>query len=172
MDYSKFFKTYKKVNLISESTIDYLKHLIKKAIFEKDEQFFSNYKNVFYNKEFDLTDEQNEKGKKYLIKRYLTIHGYKRTDQRIVFSRETLNIISLLFNEKTKFEFKFCGFAAFSNGFLRLYEPIYKIYVKENQFSKEYSFKYVHFQGIDYDININCKGFLKHNSKFYLDEIL
>ena len=104
---------------------------------------------------YNIERIQEEKGKKYLIKKHLTLSGKKRKTSNIDNDTFIKAIKSLQTGEF--YYFTFDGFKEVTNGFYRAFYPIYTLYTGDIEIS------YFHINGFDYEGDttsiINGRGF-------------
>ena len=139
--YEKLVKKINDTNLITEKEVNRIKNALS-----RDYETVSNIlrKNNF-KFSYNLTNDQKEKGKEYLVKKHLKLNG----QQRLTSDLETgfIKMIQSL-QEGYNYNFTFEGFEEITNGFFLYYAPVYKLSVNG------YEIYYFHYNGNDYEEGI------------------
>lgn len=158
-------------NYIEEKEILRIKNFYQDALFKKDFEFIEFINNFrFFNKIIRISPEQNEKGKEYLKKKYLTMFGYQRTGKLIKLDYVSRQIIERANWKEVKFYF--AGFVIISNGILKFIEPIYLFETYERQTNFYKAFRYFHYGDCDYNFNFNKDEYLKGDSILFIKDFI
>lgn len=165
----KEFAQIDRTNFIFERQILRIKHFYQNAIFKKDNDYIKLFENRnFWLKELNIEETQRIKGYQYFRKNYLKYNGTLRNNKWIKFSNYVLDILKHIKFDNC--DFKFCGFVIISNGIMNFIEPIYKCEIKFNYQIK--SFKYFHFNGIDYEMTYSRNHYLEGNNILFIKDYI
>ena len=157
-NFINYLESIKTAQIIKQKEILRICHLVNNSIYKNDyEEILQKYNFKDYFLEIDHLD----KGKEYLIKKYLTKNKLKLR-KNCYLSKEFQEIILSL-----NFDFRFGGFARISNGIWVEIKPIYICYSTKTL----NTFEYFNFNGFDFEIDKPGKYLQGSFNVYYVDRI-